>query len=470
MTDFIPGEGYRLDIIAADETTIVDSWAGQIKGDVVAVDGSIMVDVNSGKIYGPMIGNIEDIDGTVKYDADLGVFRTDVIGDVKDVNGNIIVDTDIGVVRASVIGDIISAEGDVIVDATTKIIDADAIHGTFYGDLIGNVSTEGSISGTFVGDFNGTGYGEFFGDFTGNVTGPVSGDVVGNLTGNVTGNLIGNLMVDENTVMISPPDAKHNQYSFLGGLGHPIDNPGDIANGPIVVLGEDRSQSALRGHVQHYDGTPVLMLDILGSPHKAQFYGKFRGPINDAEDKRVLYSNAEGTHLVSGNKKIIVGTVEDMKADEIELRAEQIIMKTPIDNSKPTIAHFTSKGAWDNPLPVQPFDVVYSTSVYAHNGDDYKSAGGFHVIVDPDAKITPESEGIASAFVVTLSNGTDGHRDNPLRLEYKHDGSLKVKTFWANGTTYSERDGMSPKEGMIIFNKNSKKFEGYNGTTWVELG
>jgi hypothetical protein len=69
-----------------------------------------------------------------------------------------------------------------------------------------------------------------------------------------------------------------------------------------------------------------------------------------------------------------------------------------------------------------------------------------------------------------LSNGNDRHNDNPLRLEYKHDGSLKVKTFWASGTTFSERDGMSPKEGMIIFNKNSKKFEGYNGTSWVELG
>ena len=470
MADFIPGEGYRLDIIAADETTIVDSWAGQIKGDVVAVDGSIMVDVNSGKIYGPMIGNIEDIDGTIKYDADLGIFKTDLVGDVKDVNGNIVVDADLGVLNGSVIGDVIATDGNVIVDATSKIIDADAIHGTFYGDLVGNVSTEGSISGTFVGDFNGTGYGEFFGDFTGNVTGNLNGDVVGNLTGNVEGNLIGRLMIDETTTLTSPPDENHNQWSFLGGVGHPIDNPEDYCNGPIIKIGAERWQSSLRGHIEHYDGTPVLWLDHLGgSAHKAQFYGKVRGPVADKDDNQVLFTDDEGVHLVSISGKLCIGSMTDYVVNEIEHRAGQITNYVPIDNSRPMNINYSSRGENNAPLAVQPFDLVYSNNTYAHNGDGYVSAGSIAFAVDPDANVTTSSAGIKSGFIVSLSDGDKTHTQNLNRLEFSSDGALKVKTFHASGTTFSERDSMTPKEGMIIFNKNSKKFQGYTGTEWVDL-
>lgn len=472
MADFIPGEGYRLDIIAADESVIVDSWAGQIKGDVVAVDGSIQVDVHSGKIYGPLIGNIEDIDGTVLYDSELAEFRTSIIGDVKDSYGNIVVDVDTGTVNATVVGNVIATDGNVLVDNVNKIIEAESIYGTFYGDLVGNVTSDSTIAGTFTGDFNGTGYGEFFGQFTGDTTGTLTGDVVGNVTGNVIGNLIGQILIDENTALTSPPTEKHNQWNWLGGLEHPINNPDDYCNGPIVVLGTERWQSSLRGHVQHYDGTPVVMLDVLGdSPFKAQFHGKLRGQVNDADDRIMVLGDNEATHLVSANGKIRIGYMAPgYEAEELELRSNQIITKTPIDNSRPTIAHFTSKGTWENPEAVAPFDIVYSNIVYSYNGDDYKSTGGFHFIIDPEAKVTPESPGIKTSFLITLSDGTARHKDNPIRLEYKYDGTLKIKTLHASGTTFSERDSMAPTEGMIIFNKNSKKFQGYNGTEWVDLG
>ena len=38
--------------------------------------------------------------------------------------------------------------------------------------------------------------------------------------------------------------------------------------------------------------------------------------------------------------------------------------------------------------------------------------------------------------------------------------------------TTSERDSMSGeflKAGIIIFNTDTKKFQGYNGSTWVDL-
>jgi hypothetical protein len=471
MADFIPGEGYRLDIIAADETTIVDSWAGQIKGDVVAVDGNIMVDVNSGKIYGPMIGNIEDIDGTTLFDADLRIFKTDIIGDVKDSYGNLIVDSDLGTVTATVIGNIVDNDGNIIVDVSTKAIEAESIHGTFYGDLIGNVTTDSVISGTFTGDFNGTGYGEFFGEFTGSVTGNVKGDVTGDVTGNVTGNLLGEILADENTSLMSPPEPNYPQWNWLGGISHPIQPAeNDIAKGPIIVIGAERSDSALRAHIQSYDGSPVVMLDIQGgSPYNAVFHGKLRGDVFDNDDNYIIYKDYEGITLTSPTGKLKLGSSADNQID-VDIRANKLIKRIPVDNGAAGEKFMAFRGRSDQPEAVRPLDYFGSQEVYVYNGTKFSMGGTYGFISDPDYAVNPESDCYPAGFVISLSNGTKFPKENlDNMLEFRSDGSLKVKTFHAKGTTFSERDSMTPKEGMIIFNKNSKKFQGYTGTEWVDL-
>ena len=469
MTDFIPGEGYRLDVIAADDSVIVDSWAGQLKASVVSIDGSIQVDVESGKIYGPMIGNIEDIHGNVMYDADLNDFKTNIIGDVKDTLGNTVVDSDLGIVTAVLRGDVVSDDGDIIVNADTKVIEAETIYGTFHGDLFGSVTSDSIISGAFSGDFNGTSYGEFFGEFTGDATGNFTGDLTGNVVGNVTGNLIGTVMADDSTALTAPPNEQYNQWNWLGGIDHPVlPDESSVARGPIIELGESRSDSSVRSHIQHYDGTPVVMLDILGgSPWKAQFRGKLRGAVHDTEDNPILYTDIEGVTLTSENGIIVVGKAGN--TEEIDLRADQIILRSPIDNNRTMGVSYTARGTMNSPLAVRPHDYVYSFNACGYNGSNYVPSGAYTFIADPDIDVDPNSNGIASGFIVTLSNGIDTHKENLNRLEYKHDGSLKVKTFHASGTTFSERDSMAPKEGMIIFNKNSKKFQGFTGDEWVDL-
>ena len=69
MADFIPGESYRLDVVGADSDVLVDSWTSQIKASVVSKSGALQVDVDTGKIFGPMIGDIHDLDGTVLFDS-----------------------------------------------------------------------------------------------------------------------------------------------------------------------------------------------------------------------------------------------------------------------------------------------------------------------------------------------------------------------------------------------------------------
>ena len=50
MTDFIPGDSYRLDIVGADSSIIIDSWLSQVKASVVNKDGQLQVDTTFGKL------------------------------------------------------------------------------------------------------------------------------------------------------------------------------------------------------------------------------------------------------------------------------------------------------------------------------------------------------------------------------------------------------------------------------------
>jgi len=59
--------------------------------------------------------------------------------------------------------------------------------------------------------------------------------------------------------------------------------------------------------------------------------------------------------------------------------------------------------------------------------------------------------------------------DKPSNLEFNNKGVLTVPVVKAAGTTFTARDSMTAEEGMIIFNKNSKKFQGFTGIEWVDL-
>ena len=106
MTDFIPGEAYRLDIITADETVIVDSWQGQVKASVVDVNGIILVDVETGNLYGSLIGTIEDTEGNTILSS-TGNLTGSVTGSVYDDNGALAFDGENGTVIANVVGNVV---------------------------------------------------------------------------------------------------------------------------------------------------------------------------------------------------------------------------------------------------------------------------------------------------------------------------------------------------------------------------
>jgi outer membrane lipoprotein SlyB len=462
MSDFIPGEAYRLDIVGADESVLVDSWTSQIKASVVARDGTLQVDVDSGKIYGPLIGDIHDLDGSVIFDSITKTLIADIKGNILDLEGNIIVDIDLGIVNANLNGSVYDANGLLLIDSANRTIDADAVYGTFYGDLIGNVTTENTMFGTFSGDFNGSHYGEFYGDIMGNLTGTVTGDVVGNVTGIVTGSLIGEIMADANTSLISKPDEQYSQYNWLGGIGHPAEiQDGDVAKGPIVVLGETRADSHVVAHINNYDGRPVVHLDQIGnSPWVAHHFGKFRGELYSNDDKSIVSYNQNTGQVYIKSYSILTLDVNDGNSDL------DIVVKNTNINTNGDVVVSKFNGTWENKSQLNDRDGIITMTGIAYNGNGFVETGIFGIF----AENKTEHNRYTSGFSIVLDdgiNGPDYNLSNSLLFDSR--GLLSIPKTKLTGTTFAQRDSAPAEEGMIIFNKNSKKFQGYTGTEWVDL-
>lgn len=464
MADFIPGEAYRLDVVGADESVLVDSWTSQIKASVVAKDGTLQVDVDSGKIFGPMVGDIQDIDGTTVFDSVTKTLTADVKGSILDAEGNIVVDSTLGIINANVAGNVVDAVGGLVVDANNRTIDADAIYGTFYGDLIGNVTADTTIFGTFSGDFNGSHYGEFYGPMTGDVTGTVTGDLVGNMTGVVTGSLIGEVMADADTSLMAPPNEEHNQWNWLGGINHTVQPADDaIARGPIVVLGDTRNESALRGHVQHYDGRNVVQLDVLGgSPWPAHIHGKLRGEVYTSDDKAVLTYNENDGRIILKSYGIL-----SIEADN-GTGSLNFVGDTATFNVKGPQTVRSFNGTWDNKTALLPDDCILQFDAEGFDGNGWRQGGGFGIYIE-DAPINETA--YKTYFGIALADGTNGPAANESKgLIFDSSGTLRVPVAKLGSTTFAQRDSMTPQEGTIIFNSSNKKFQGFNGTGWVDLG
>lgn len=464
MADFIPGEAYRLDIVGADESVLVDSWTSQIKASVVAKDGTLQVDVDTGKIFGPMVGDVLGIDGNTILDTVANTLTADVVGNVLDNEGNIIVDVSLGFVNANITGNVVDSSGGIVVDAINKTIDADAIYGTFYGDLIGNVTTDSTLFGTFSGDFNGSHYGEFYGSITGDVTGNLTGDATGNFTGVLTGGLIGEVMADADTSLMAPPNEEHNQWNWLGGINHTVQPAEDaIARGPIVVLGDTRDDSALRGHVQHYDGRNVVELDVLGgSPWPAHIHGKLRGEVYTSDDKAVLTYNENDGRIILKSYGILSIEADNGTGDL------NFVGDTATFNVRGPQTVRSFNGTWDNKTAILPDDCLLQFDAEGFDGTGWRQGGGFGIYVE-DAPINETA--YKTYFGIALADGVNGPAANENKsLIFDSSGTLRVPVAQLGSTTFAQRDSMSPAAGTIIFNSSNNKFQGYNGSAWVDLG
>jgi hypothetical protein len=307
MTDFIPGDSYRIDIVGADSTLIIDSWLSQIKANVVNRDGVIQVDTTFGKLYGPMVGNVENEEGDVLVNASSRTVHMDVVGNLKDSNNNVVVDVQRSLLKGNFEGNLVNTNGDMIYDASTNTLVVDRIVGDLYGTHHGEVELVGSISGTVNGNLIGSSNGTHSGEVMGNVTGDLRGDVVdgeGNImlngsNGTLNGNLKGGILTPDTDEHVLTWNSTLRHHVIRAGLEHPDSHKS------VLKLGNTDRETMYTGNINWYDDSPVLtLLDYDGTDKPsilAEFNGCVMGQVIDENRAPVLTVNEGQVRLEGGS-------------------------------------------------------------------------------------------------------------------------------------------------------------------------
>ena len=479
MTDFIPGDSYRIDVVGADSTTIIDSWLSQIKADVVSRDGVVQVDTTFGKLYGPMVGNVESLEGDMLINASAGKAFLNVQGNILDSLNNTVLDTAQKLLTATVKGDIVDAAGVVVYDHNTNTFSTDRIVGNFYGTLYGAVELVGVLKGDVEGNLAGTTTGTHIGPQQGNVTGNLTGDIY-NLEGDIilhassgklTGDLQGNLLSPTGDRVLQWDKLK-GHYNLQGGIEHPSTNE------TILSLTSDDQGAHFKGSIKWHDGTDIVkLIPWIGTDkpeYKAEFTGRLLGEVTDA-DQNPMLRYLDGTQLLgTNNDEINIGRTGTETVRVFSDNVEWHLQSNPINTvNLGQINSFAFNGDDDNKLPLNPGDHMMVFTAAAFDGEEYKVGGGFGMFANITKIPDPELEIYPTDFAITLSDGENlpsAFWDNPTGLNFDGEGVLAVPIFKSKGRTSAEFNDVNAEEGMIIFNKTTKKFQGYNGTAWVDLG
>jgi hypothetical protein len=146
-----------------------------------------------------------------------------------------------------------------------------------------------------------------------------------------------------------------------------------------------------------------------------------------------------------------------------------------IDNTnevQPWINMYMAKNSNAAPQPVVGGDILSGMMVFAFDGSGYERSVSIGARVDPGTTV---STGIIPGEFIAVAQSTTVGYDNPGDshiLSFNSKGRLSVpviKTGVYDDATARDAFVTVPEKGMIIFNDDTNKFQGYDGSAWVDL-
>jgi uncharacterized glyoxalase superfamily protein PhnB len=487
------GASYRINIEGTDSTLVVDSYRGVIKANLVDSEDRIIVDSNNRIFRGDLSGNIVNDIGAIVVDSEEKLFFGNVVGNVVDELGNIVVDNLQQIFHGNVIGDVVNDIGAVVVDSNEKL---------FFGNVVGNVVDElgnvivntsdkifhgnvvSSSGNTIVDAENET----FVGNFLGNIVDPtgvivydyinnslwlenlnVSSLIDGNLKGNVYSNN-GTLSYDAhsnsstldrltvNSVEVNEIITGNFTGNIFDALGNRVYN---IEDGNIHVENITVNNSiygGLRGNIFNSRGDTVfdflnnyLYLDnvtTIGNNFLIKVFGNY--------EQEIIYSDSKIGFSSNKSYNFDAPTTEDFY--------------TTFDYDQITIV---SNSIVENKNSAGIIGFYGFTDEKSLNENDTKFFGSLGFI----ANYTDSNSSTIPADFIIL-NGKDNYnfqdyntahdyvKDNCLVFDHK--GVLSAPVI-KTGVHANTSTVVNPEKGMIVFNDSTGKFQGYTGTTWVDL-
>ena len=233
---------------------------------------------------------------------------------------------------------------------------------------------------------------------------------------------------------------------------------------------------------------------VMVNPQNSEFTGvRFNGDlVGNSEgfhlgDSQGSVFGGDSTQLVDGNLARIVGDVinSDIRSTAVTLAGTGagIVINT-LQNADDNFDLFTvncakessvgssmnfsrSRGTLVAPTALQADDEIMSMYFF---GTDTSANKQVSSVILTQADGTPGSSTVPGRLIIATANSTGAPTpaiDVNSKQQVTLGGSLKVAVYADNTAREAAVD--APAAGMIVFNSTGNKFQGYDGSAWVNL-
>jgi len=140
---------------------------------------------------------------------------------------------------------------------------------------------------------------------------------------------------------------------------------------------------------------------------------------------------------------------------------------------KPKVELHAVRGTLENPEVLRPGDfgvkLNFSTFFEKNGRDIGKSLATFIPQMDPEAN--PEDNAPASnlALLVNAGDGLGDLLNDYMVWAFRKNGAFDSKIFQCLEQNSASIENIKPKNGMLIYNNETHKFQGYANGVWVDL-
>lgn len=261
------------------------------------------------------------------------------------------------------------------------------------------------------------------------------------------GRIQGDLIADDSTVVFNAATGALNAQSLSGVatvevVGNLTGNTFGVHTGPVI--------GDLKGSIAGDDST--ILIDSTAN--------SIVGPINSTREIRVTTDNANNFALVTGLAQPgAIGPAYISRSSNGTVEAPTAL-----------VGATTGDGMMD--LQGQGYDgASYVTSAIIRVATDLDSTVSTGVVPGRVMFITANSSGNLQNLLIFNSQGKLG-LGTPRPDEKLHvaNGNAKVDGFVQFGSlTTTERDALTPANGMVIYNETDNKFQGYENGAWANL-
>lgn len=213
---------------------------------------------------------------------------------------------------------------------------------------------------------------------------------------------------------------------------------------------------------------------VVSNSVEANTYGVHIGSVQ-LDDSSLAVDGATGNIFVSGKPLSSDGTFVLVGTDSVKTNLKvvadtanpSIVANGTTGASAlefPTISMQAHRGSFAVPTAPTTSDVIGAFSFNAYTGNDYVIAGALASIVE--GTISPSDVEVPTSIVIGRVSNIFAQNGNYLTIPST--GRISAPSVKV-GSYNTGSEPANPTPGEIIFDANTNKFKGFNGTSWVDF-